>query len=329
MALSCWAAHARAAWYGDACLDVEIIRLLQGELVANIARECVDAAGVTLADSEAEDGTCPPACRRAVERFVSARCFADISRPQRGPRSSLSPLHALSGTWLAMLPSSGLELVHVALEEPRIGRADDDNARGTAGRPNERKLVATKLTGNERMKAGRRSWEVGEQADWCRIQSSEYAGAFLPRWDSCELIVHDRDHITIRLAHETVEYVRAERRLILSWPARKASTYGVGAALRSCGLDSERGAWLDALDVGRRAVLTDQLLLCAPFALLAAWHGAARRRWPEHQRRLLVQVGVPVYCFLLARRLRATGVWAEVAWAWRALFGGLRPRLDG
>lgn len=317
------ALRAGGSLWGDSCLDVEIIRLLQSDLVSAVARECADAIGAASGGAGAPmRGLCQPACRRAVEAFTSARCYADISRAQyERTRSSAAPLHALTGTWLGLYPSSGLELVSIALDELPADRRKGSSQEG------ERVLAATKLTGNSYMKAGRRSWEMSERAGWCRVQSSEYAGAFSPRWDPCELRLHDRDHFDVRLSTESIPFVRADRRLILDWRRRDASTRGVGAALRACGLEDKGAAWLDALNVGRAAVLVDQLLLCAPLALLVAWHAAARRRWPEGRRRLLLRIGVPVYALVLGTRLRATGAWAQGAWAWRALLGGPRVRL--
>jgi hypothetical protein len=325
-----------ALWAREACMDVEIVRLLHSSLVSAVTRECEPAIEAWRnEDAAAErctppvlggDEQCPAACRRAVEALSASRCFADISRTQRDrPRSSISRLQALQGTWLGLYPNGGLELVRVRADKDPTARKPSA-PRDLAPRDDTR-LVGTKLTGNDFMKAGRTTWEASDAS--CRVQSSEFAGAFVPRWDSCALASEDADHFTVKLfagqgrVAETIHYVRAERRLILDWALQAAPVHGVGAALRACGLDaSDAELWLDLLDVGGRAIAVDQLLLVGPFAILLAWHASAAAGWSERRRWLLLQLSVPGYILLLYRRLHATGAWDEMRWAYRALLGG-------
>ncbi|KAJ1629687.1 hypothetical protein T492DRAFT_873054, partial [Pavlovales sp. CCMP2436] len=146
----------------------------------------------------------------------------------------------------------------------------------------------------------------------------------------CVLEAVDADHFSIRLGAgrgvqaETINYVRATRSLIFDWELHESPTYRVGTAVRACGLGGDAG-WLDQLDVGRMAILVDQLLFTSPMLLLLAWHAA--RGWPARRRRLILLVGLPSFAFLLSRRLQATGTWDDIYWIWRALCRGDHPWL--
>jgi hypothetical protein len=315
-------------WTRDVCMDVEIIRLLHSSLVDAVARACAVDAGAD------EPPACDAGCRRAVEALVAHRCFGDLSRAQVArPRATPDPYAQLQGTWLGLYPPRSLELVRVVLAAPAAEPADG----GGGADAGAARLVATKLTGNAFVGPGRTTWEASARS--CRVQSSEFAGAFVPRWDGCALEVGDANHFRLQLFVEggrgqVVPFVRAERTLMLGWEVRGSPTRGVGAAVAACGLDSAESAWLDRLDAGGRAIALDQLLVLAPLALLAAVRARRRRgggdagaragpqpaAWP-------LQVGCVVYAFLAYRRLSAIGVWGEMRRAVDAVLGAPRVRL--
>lgn len=300
-------------WGGDACTHAEVLRLLEGPAVTRVTRECAESADAR---------ECPRACAEAVHAFVSERCYAHISRPQvTRPRGSTSSLLTLQGTWLALYPYGGLELVEVRVDSTSKAARSSDGTR----------LVAVKLTGNAFVKSGRTTWEASE--DSCAVQYSEFAGAFTPRWGPCSLIVEDADHFVIRLPDpsggipDDLPFVRAERPLLLDWQVARSPTHGLGAALEACGARSMLHDALRNLDHGRRAIAIDQLLLVLPFAVAASWRAA--QRWRLRHRRLLV-CAIPLFVAIVVHRLHAIGAWEDVRWAiWEFVRGGGGLRLGG
>lgn len=298
-------------WSGS-CTDHEIVKLLEGPVAKAVADHCTAylTQGVGRGRSPY---ACPEACHRAVREFVQDRCYGDISRPQKGqPRwSGLGSLGLLPGTWLGLYPTGSLELV--------IVREDD--------RRGDMILVATKLTGNAYMRSGRVSWEATTKA--CRVQSSEHPGAFVPRWDTCSISVHDADHFTVHLqlpgAHgDRIDFVRALQSHVLAWDQPQSPTFRLGTAIEACGSRTASWSWvLDELSsTGRKAVIVDQLLITLPVLVaVVGWHVHEHqqqyRRWV-----LATALCLPGYLLLAHSRLRALGVWEEVEWfLFRFLFG--------
>merc|ERR1712070_855535 len=128
-------------------------------------------------------------CYEALIEFQKARCYPYLSQSQRlqprweGPifskGQSEHTLSPMQGRWYGLYQMSGIELIETEF----------DASSGL--------LTATKLTGNDHVRAGRVTWTASQAS--CQVVSSLWPGAFTPRWDPCEMSVQDRDHMTITI----------------------------------------------------------------------------------------------------------------------------------
>lgn len=271
---------------GDPCLPADLVGMMRGESVDAVARTCKPRAA-----------QCSDACREALERLKGERCFAHITRPQPGTTAAAPALVAMQGTWYALYPASGLELVDV-----QYGAASGATAAKAT-------LRGTKMTGNQYVRAGRLSWEA--TATSCSVVSSLYAGAYTPRWDPCELTMHDSDHMTVSLggsAEDDILLVRATAPLLFGWEEHGSPLWGFAAAFDLCGIATESGlasTWAAlgaALHGSGGTVVLDQALLFLPLLLLGGvvpGVGAARRG--------TLLLGAAAYSALVCARLRHLG----------------------
>jgi len=272
--------HAADLLGGTECLPKDVIGMTRGDTVDAVSQAC------TLSVS------CSASCRKALTALQSERCFAHLSQPQTlQPRTRSTALKDLAGRWYGFYPASGLDLLELSYD-----------AESTT-------LSATKLTGNNHVRAGRVTWVATPSG--CRVVSSSYAGAWDPRWDPCTLTVDDADHVALRIVgadpSEDLTFVRATAPLLLSWSERRSPLFGVADALEACGFDAASGPswWADLAEVlhhSRQTVLLDQLLMLFPLLLLGGWQvssgiGAGAIA--------LLAAG---YCALLASRLRYLGL---------------------
>ena len=164
----------------------------------------------------------------------------------------------VQGRWYGLYPASGIELIETEF----------DAASGT--------LTATKLTGNDFVRAGRVTWTASDSS--CQVVSSLWAGAFTPRWDPCVMSVEDRDHMTVTLKRsdgdESLMFVRASLPLLMQWEEPGSPAAGFIHAMFACGLQLEdmrtsivESLW-EVLHHTQGTVLLDQLLLLLPLLML-------------------------------------------------------------
>lgn len=242
-------APSRRTIQGDACLPRDVILMLRGEVVENVAREC-----------RTEANKCTPGCMAAVHSFKQERCWHALSRSQHKQPWRTSPsLESSAGIWYALYPSSGVELME--LEYDAVAKS----------------LRGTKLTGNQYVRAGRVSWEATPVG--CRVVSSLYAGVYSPRWDPCTLTMW-QDQLTVDLGDpaDAITLVRARAPLLLAWDEPRAPTYGFADVFERCGvtidepLDSLLDLLRNRLHHSASTGLIDQMLVWLPLVVLAAGH---------------------------------------------------------
>ncbi|EOD09128.1 hypothetical protein EMIHUDRAFT_437185 [Emiliania huxleyi CCMP1516] len=262
--------------FGSACLPLDVRSFLTSDIREAVTQQCaslVEGRGTRVCSAE---------CRDAVLAFRGHRCYSHLSQSQRLQPRTAAPLHpraansktlaALQGIWYGLYPASGIDLVEARL----------DAAAGT--------LSATKLTGNEFVRAGRVSWEVGPGGG-CKMVSSMWQNAYTPRWDGCAVEVADADHMSITLhtgdeGEQKLAFVRAVLPELLRWDNPSSPSHGFHRAMAICGVDPEDAstsaveALLEVLHHTQGTVLLDQLLLLAPLLLLGSWqagggHGSA------------------------------------------------------
>jgi hypothetical protein len=142
--------------FGDACLPRDVISLVRSEVVESVSHSC------TVHDNN----DCSAECLQAIQAFKAEPCYRYLTQPQtRQPRHGAVSLSAMQGIWYGMYPASGVELLELKYE------------------PQKETLVATKLTGNQFVQAGRVTWEATPTG--CRVVSSVWANVHTPRWDPC------------------------------------------------------------------------------------------------------------------------------------------------
>jgi len=220
--------------FGSPCLPLDVRSLLKSELREAVTQKCaslVEARGTRVCTSE---------CRDALLGFRDARCYNYLSQSQRlQPRTDM-PLHpragnaltltALQGIWYGLYPASGIELVEVKYHSSKST------------------LVATKLTGNDFVGAGRVTWEIsppsGSEGTSCKVVSSLWQHVYTPRWDACSVEVEDVDHmaVTLHLGHEgkeVISFVRAVLPALLRWDDPLSPTHGFHRSMVICGVDAE------------------------------------------------------------------------------------------
>ena len=271
---------------GDACLPRDVISLLRGEKVAAVAANCVPQEE----SSELVEVSCNPACGQAVAELKSERCFPYLTQPQHlQSRLRRTSLVAMSGTWYGLYPASGVELLEMVY-----------NASTGV-------LSATKLTGNQYVRAGRVSWEATPSP--CRVVSSLWANAYTPRWDPCTLTMWP-DAMAVDLGEEEHElrFVRAKARHLFAWDDPRASTFRFAEVFDACGVSVAPSWWAElaselssTLHHSHSTVVLDQILLFLPALLIGGWQLSAAR----HQKWLVL--GAAAYAYVLTSRLQEMG----------------------
>jgi len=208
---------------GDACLPLDVVSLLRGDLTTDVAKACAD---LLTSAQNGRDAGCSQECFGAVTKFQGHRCYPYLTQPQQRQtrwRSSSSRV-ALQGIWYGLYPASGVDLIEVVY----------DNSANT--------LRATKLTGNQFVRAGRVSWEVTPTS--CKVVSSLWAGSYTPRWDPCRFTQIDADHFDVALpleggGEEVLTFVRATLTTLLEWDASSSPTFGFDIIFDGCGLEQQ------------------------------------------------------------------------------------------
>lgn len=149
---------------GDACLPRDIISLIRGDIVKEVATRCVRDDSDEVYGAE----PCSAACLKAILELKQQPCFSHLTQSQRlQGRMSGPSLSSMQGTWFGLYPASGIELLELRY----------NTSLST--------LQGTKLTGNQFVRAGRISWEATRSG--CRVVSSQWANVYTPRWDACTL----------------------------------------------------------------------------------------------------------------------------------------------
>jgi len=277
---------------GDACLPLDVVSLLRGDLTTDVAKACAD---LLTSAHNGRDAGCSQECFGAVTKFQGHRCYPYLTQPQQRQtrwRSSSSRV-ALQGIWYGLYPASGVDLIEVVY----------DNSANT--------LRATKLTGNQFVRAGRVSWEVTPTS--CKVVSSLWAGSYTPRWDPCRFTQIDADHFDVALpleggGEEVLTFVRATLTTLLEWDASSSPTFGFDIIFDGCGLEQQdfSSSWMDGVwksfHLSRNTVILDQVLLLFPLLLLGGWQlssgGAAGV--------MLVPLAF-LYCLVLCLRMQYLG----------------------
>ena len=278
---------------GDACLPRDVINLITGDLVAKASKTCKARENVHSAECAAE-------CLASLYAFKKALCYNSLTQSQRlQPRYASIGLSGMAGIWYGLYPAGGVELLELTF----------DPSSGPGGT-----LRCTKLTGNSFVPAGKVSWEATPTG--CKVVSSAYAGGYTPRWDPCTLFMQSHDQMSIDLGgngadSETLHFVRAKTRLLLSWDAERADTYGLADAFDSCGVQmtdelSDIREWFEELvhHSSTHSVALDQLLAATPLVLLGGWWQLSR----EEQHRPILFGLASAWAMALMARLTYLGV---------------------
>lgn len=269
---------------GDACLPRDVITMLRGPTVESVAQWC----------QQPKDGRgCEKKCLEAIWALKQERCYSAMTQPQHlQPRFRGPSLAAMPGIWFGLYPASGIELLELKYD------------------PTTETLSATKLTGNQFIRAGRLSWEATPVG--CRVVSSMWSGVYTPRWDPCTLTMYE-DHLSVQLGdgeEEELTFVRASIHNLFEWDERRSPTYDFAAIFARCALDIE-DAGASYADMVREwlhhsstTFVLDQVLLVFPVALIGGWQ--ALPALPESRQTVLGLAGL--WLALLAARLRYLGV---------------------
>ncbi len=277
-------------------MPADVIRLLRGPAVEAVSSAC---------HADGASG-CPHECRSALEALQRERCYPHLTQPQtRRSRTRGSRLVELQGIWYSLYPSSGVDLIELEYD------------------PTSATLSATKLTGNQFVRAGRVTWDATPTS--CRVVSSLYAGAaFAPRWDPCSLITIDTDHLRVRVltgaddddlvADDDLVLVRASAPLLFEWSERRSPTHGFDRLLARCGISVESAAdlrsgfltqaFLSALHHSTSTVVLDQALMLFPLLLLGGWQLSEANGGRAMGIAALLAAA---YCCVLCLRLRYLG----------------------
>lgn len=219
--------------------------------------------------TESDTALCSAACRRALEELQADQCMTTLNQATppwlsqtnqgwlAGLSHSLGPslrrtlqqaqdaidvqsaLQSLEGRWFGWYLQSGFQLVTLQFDFEKAA------------------LVATKVTGNPNVPAGRVSFEIqSKPALTGRIQLNASPKHWEPEWRSVRLNVTDFNHFTVDWTHEAEEdtpalhFVRAKRHHLFAWQVPQVHTFGTGDAFSACSMAETPShlSWLGALD---------------------------------------------------------------------------------